>query len=79
MLNESLFADVSAELMPNHIEAINGEIHAHCVRAVYVIALTKDDQFLVTATNDKGEVFTATQYHLEGAIDEARAQVLAAR
>ncbi len=79
MLNESLFTDVSAELMPSSISEKNGVITAHCRNAVYVISLTKDDRFLVEATNWSGETFMSCQYHLESAIDTARAQVLAAR
>lgn len=79
MLNESLFADVSAELCCDSISCKGGVIIANCRNAVYAISLTENLEFSVRATNWKGEAFMASSFHLEGAIETARAQVLAAR
>jgi hypothetical protein len=79
MLNESLFPAVMAELCGDSISCQDGVISVRCRNAVYLISLTRDDKFLVEATNWSHETFMSCGYHLEGAIDEARAQVLAAR
>jgi hypothetical protein len=79
MLNESLFTAVMAELCCDLPVCTGGVIVAHCRNAVYAISLTEDQKFSVKATNWMGEAFMASSFHLEGAIDEARAQVLAAR
>jgi hypothetical protein len=76
MLNESLFADVSAILCPvQPVSLVEGEILCVCVNATYRISIYMD-RFLVKArTGDNTHI--GWNFHLESAIDSARTKVLA--
>ena len=77
MLNESLFADVSAILCPvQPVSLVEGELLCVCVNATYSISLYMD-RYLVKARTRAGDTHIGWNFHLESAIDSARAKVLA--